>query len=777
MNDQEDVLDPTNEPVEAPVQTTQAAPIQTAAPQPTSLASRMITVMSKGWLDDTPDLVRAPTTSRQWKNRKAKAEADRFLTNPQADVSTIDFDNIWGHVLRAEGGYANDPNDPGGETKFGISKRAHPHLDIGSITSDQAKEIFKADYYDSVGGDVIMKINPGLAAHVSDMAFNAGPKAAIKLMYDAVGLPRESQITPELIDKLSEGENLVKDYSVARLKYYAGLGNASTYIKGWTNRVNNLNKALKVTSGLNGAYKAARSLDVDALVQHAWSAEDQLASRFAELNQQEIDRLRNANEMLSPLYKKRTGLPPIKGDKSSLGEVFKATYDAKYYTNTVDGLNELTRRSVTEASEANRKALGDKFDKSIIEKMTFGLYGGIDNIEEWEAEVADFKKKNPDVTLPFEKASQVYALTHKKAQDIETRYDSLDSGSFKDGISASLSKLGHIVAGYLPGEILGSMSDRIEGAVNALPIPGVSTAAGIAKGAAAVMAGTGASQALVQPKRQEVGLEGGLKEGLANTAMAGIGQGVLGSLAGIATKLWNAGSKEAAKETFKAVNNIKKAIASEIPTADGQHILREALTVENLAKELDRNPYGDSFEAKMLYEKNREGVMDDLINDRPVRELEAPVNNVIDNTTKLREQAKFYAMEMDDPDAYLAVHQKGIDEWNKFKQSRAKPDAVASLDNIDAVPQYREPSAPEHAAYINQLQTYMNNKLTDLDKRYEQTLKGLELKDPLTALDFGDSAEQVQSVGTVLKEFNDTRTGLSEMFSCMVGGPSTTQGA
>ena len=41
-------------------------------------------------------------------------------------------------VLRAEGGYVNDPADPGGETKFGISKAAYPALDIAALTEDGA---------------------------------------------------------------------------------------------------------------------------------------------------------------------------------------------------------------------------------------------------------------------------------------------------------------------------------------------------------------------------------------------------------------------------------------------------------------------------------------------------------------------------------------------------------------------------------------------------------------------------------------------------------------
>ena len=751
---------------------TVAAPA-TSTVVPGSLTHKMITVMEKGFLDPAPDEpVRAPTTSRQWSNRKAKKEAERFRKNPNSDFSNIEFQDIWANVLRSEGGYANNPADPGGETNFGISKRSYPHENIRGMTADRAQEIFKSDFFDAVGGETLMKINPGLAAHVSDMAFNAGPKTAIKLMYDAVGMKRESQITPELVDKLSNSEDLVKDYSVARLKYYSGLANAPTFIKGWTNRVNNLNKALNVKTGLNGAYKAARNLDVEALVQHAFSAQEQLAPRFAELNDQELERLRRANEMLSPGYHKPSP-QPLQKTTSSVGDVFKATYDAKYYTNTVDGMNELALRAARDASEANRKVLGDKFDKSLVEKMTFGLYGGVNTISDWEKEVADFKRQHPEVKLPYESASQVYEMAHRNAKQIEDRYNALDTGNFKDGVSASLSKLGKVALGYLPGEVLGSMSDRLEGAVNLAPLPGVGTVGGVAKGMLAAFLGTGAAQSVVQPKRQELGLEGGAIEGLTNAAAAGLGQGVLGGLAGLAAKLWRSGSKEAAKETFKAVNNLKAALAAEEPTPDIQHTLREADLVQSQAKELLNNPYGDSVEAKNLYEANRANAMSDLLEGKPVREMQdAPVTNVLDNSDKLLEHAKIFAEDFPDPEAYMAAQAKGIKEWTDFKKSQADPNAKIVEEAANKEPVYKDISEFEpQAKFKSDIEQYMANRLTDVDKRYEETLKHLETRDQATKLDMGDAIENRKSVGEVLQDFKETRTGLSEMFSCMTGGP------
>lgn len=52
-----------------------------------------------------------------------------------------------GFVLKHEGGYVNDPKDPGGETNFGIAKRYHPHVDIKNLTEREAADIYLREYW------------------------------------------------------------------------------------------------------------------------------------------------------------------------------------------------------------------------------------------------------------------------------------------------------------------------------------------------------------------------------------------------------------------------------------------------------------------------------------------------------------------------------------------------------------------------------------------------------------------------------------------------------
>lgn len=91
------------------------------------------------------------------------------------------FDQAIGVVLAHEGGYVFNPADPGGETNFGISKRAYPNLDIKNLTEDQAKEVYRRDYwrYDGI-------TNQDLATKIFDMAVNMGPPTAHRLLQMAL---------------------------------------------------------------------------------------------------------------------------------------------------------------------------------------------------------------------------------------------------------------------------------------------------------------------------------------------------------------------------------------------------------------------------------------------------------------------------------------------------------------------------------------------------------------------------------------------------------------
>jgi lysozyme family protein len=128
-----------------------------------------------------------------------------------------DFDACISFVITQEGGYVNDPADPGGETKFGISKRAYPAVDIAALTVDEAKAIYRRDYWDALDLDS----RPyGEALAILDTAVNCGLARA--KVYIATAKPG-----PEFaIHLLTE-----------RLYAYASFSAWPTYGHGWTARI------------------------------------------------------------------------------------------------------------------------------------------------------------------------------------------------------------------------------------------------------------------------------------------------------------------------------------------------------------------------------------------------------------------------------------------------------------------------------------------------------------------------------------------------------------
>jgi lysozyme family protein len=158
-----------------------------------------------------------------------------------------------------EGGYINDPEDPGGETKYGISKRSYPHLDIRSLTLDQAKEIYRKEWWD----DSYDKMPSAIATPVFIMAINTGAIEAHQTLQQAINLILEdtchgdlevdghigpitiSHLDVVLDDESPYPERLVAaTFKLEALRYYlkcsdkrAALGKKNDYMRSWNRRV------------------------------------------------------------------------------------------------------------------------------------------------------------------------------------------------------------------------------------------------------------------------------------------------------------------------------------------------------------------------------------------------------------------------------------------------------------------------------------------------------------------------------------------------------------
>ena len=93
------------------------------------------------------------------------------------------FDDIIEITLEHEGGYVHDPTDLGGETNYGIAKRFYPDVDIKNLTKEQAKDIYKRDYWDK---NKVDDLSDGLKHIFFDMCVNQGRGTAVKILQRAI---------------------------------------------------------------------------------------------------------------------------------------------------------------------------------------------------------------------------------------------------------------------------------------------------------------------------------------------------------------------------------------------------------------------------------------------------------------------------------------------------------------------------------------------------------------------------------------------------------------
>ena len=135
----------------------------------------------------------------------------------------VKFDDIIEVVLKHEGGYVNDPVDPGGETNFGIAKRSHPDVDIKNLTEEGAQEIYYQDYWMK---NRVPQLPDELKHIYFDMCINQGRGRAVKILQQAANakganLKVDGGLGPKTIGALNGVElQRVRAY---RIKYYADL--------------------------------------------------------------------------------------------------------------------------------------------------------------------------------------------------------------------------------------------------------------------------------------------------------------------------------------------------------------------------------------------------------------------------------------------------------------------------------------------------------------------------------------------------------------------------
>lgn len=149
------------------------------------------------------------------------------------------FDNVMTEIFAHEGGYVNHPSDPGGETRYGISKRSYPKEDIKRLTRTRAKFLYMVDFWEPIKGD---QLPDGVDLVTMDASVNSGKARGIRWLQTAAGMPKpkvDGIMGSKTLAAVTGNDSieLIKRACAIRVGFLRGLKTWGTFGKGWSRRV------------------------------------------------------------------------------------------------------------------------------------------------------------------------------------------------------------------------------------------------------------------------------------------------------------------------------------------------------------------------------------------------------------------------------------------------------------------------------------------------------------------------------------------------------------
>ena len=169
---------------------------------------------------------------------------------PSDQQGSSRFDACMPFIFKAEGGYSDNPADPGGPTNFGITLatlRAYegdPNLtaeDVKKLTPAVAREIYRTQYWNRMQCGALP---PGLDLEVFDFGVNSGPAESVKTLQRIVGVTQDGSIGPITLAAVRQFSvaDLIARFAQARLAFYQSL-NEPEFEQGWATRVAHIQTA------------------------------------------------------------------------------------------------------------------------------------------------------------------------------------------------------------------------------------------------------------------------------------------------------------------------------------------------------------------------------------------------------------------------------------------------------------------------------------------------------------------------------------------------------
>lgn len=162
-----------------------------------------------------------------------------------------DFQKCFSALLPLEGGYVDDPEDPGGPTNYGVTQKTYdayqnllnqPLKPVMAISMDEVQGIYYDQYWMSVRANALP---PGLDFAVFDCAVHSGPARAAKILQGIVGQTQDGSLGTQTLGAVrtylqnskATVKGLIEKYYRQREKYLHSLAKWSTYSRGWTARI------------------------------------------------------------------------------------------------------------------------------------------------------------------------------------------------------------------------------------------------------------------------------------------------------------------------------------------------------------------------------------------------------------------------------------------------------------------------------------------------------------------------------------------------------------
>lgn len=160
------------------------------------------------------------------------------------------FEQCFDIVLGKEGGFQKNPKDRGNYakgrlvgTKYGISARSYPEVDIPNLTVEKAKEIYFRDFWQKM--KLHLLDNKELILQIFDMAIHAYVATAVKLLQQIVKTKIDGILGKKTAEAANKEKKIVEMYKEKRIEYYKRIceldPSQKVFLRGWIARAENLN--------------------------------------------------------------------------------------------------------------------------------------------------------------------------------------------------------------------------------------------------------------------------------------------------------------------------------------------------------------------------------------------------------------------------------------------------------------------------------------------------------------------------------------------------------